>query len=386
MIVNILKKWMKIADLRLLKAMRVSVIGILCNLFLFALKLSAGLMMHSIAIVSDGFNNLSDAFSCFITLFGYQLSSKPADQEHPFGHGRMEYIVSFISAMIIFSVTYELFTKSLQKVIHPEVVVFHLPLFVLLCASVFVKIWLAGVDEKTGKEIDSIALMTAAQDSRNDVFVTSVSMLGMLLSVWKQSVSFDGIVGVLLSLYLFYAVFGIAKDIISRILGNPVSHELMQQIETQILQSPQVLGVHDLMIHEYGAGVRYGSGHVEVESHMELLKAHDLIDRAERQIQEKYHVTMTLHIDPIVLDDPKVNEYRKLTETLLKEIHPSLTMHDFRLVPGSQHDNLIYDVLIPYSCKLNREDVLQALSDGYQKDNRNVHLHVTFDHDFSDKQ
>ncbi|MDD6257727.1 MAG: cation diffusion facilitator family transporter [Erysipelotrichaceae bacterium] len=360
----------------------VSMCGIICNLFLFGLKLISGYLMNSISIMSDGFNNLSDCMSCLITLFGYKLSAKPADKEHPFGHGRMEYVVSFVVAIIIFVVTFELFTESVRKIIHPETVTFNLVLFLLLAASILVKLWLSSLNKRIGKKIDNIAMLTTAQDSRNDVYVTLISLAAMVLSAFTKGFPFDGIAGIILSLFLLYSGYSIAKEIISRLLGTPADPQLVKSIKEQILSHPEILGVHDMIIHDYGPGCKIGSAHAEIDSHMNIMTAHDVIDQAEREVQEHQHVMMTLHLDPLDMSDPKVQKQRQMMEEILHEIDPMLSMHDFRSVIGTTHTNLVFDVNVPFDCKLNDEEIQQKIDDKLKDQKEKYYTVITFDRGF----
>lgn len=360
----------------------VSMCGIICNLFLFGLKLISGYLMNSISIMSDGFNNLSDCMSCLITLFGYKLSAKPADKEHPFGHGRMEYVVSFVVAIIIFVVTFELFTESVRKIIHPETVTFNLVLFLLLLASILVKLWLSSLNRNIGKKIDNIAMLTTAQDSRNDVYVTLISLAAMVLSAFTKGFPFDGIAGIILSLFLFYSGYSIAKEIISRLLGTPADPTLVKSIKEQILSHPEILGVHDMIIHDYGPGCKIGSAHAEIDSHMDIMTAHDVIDRAEREVQENQHVMMTLHLDPLDMSDPKVQKQRQMVEEILHEIDPKLNMHDFRSVIGPTHTNLIFDIQVPFDCKLSDTEIKQKIDDKLKDQEETYYTVITFDRGF----
>ncbi len=360
----------------------VSMCGIICNLFLFGLKLISGYLMNSISIMSDGFNNLSDCMSCLITLFGYKLSAKPADKEHPFGHGRMEYVVSFVVAIIIFVVTFELFTESVRKIIHPETVTFNLVLFLLLLASILVKLWLSSLNRNIGKKIDNIAMLTTAQDSRNDVYVTLISLAAMVLSAFTKGFPFDGIAGIILSLFLFYSGYSIAKEIISRLLGTPADPTLVKSIKEQILSHPEILGVHDMIIHDYGPGCKIGSAHAEIDSHMDIMTAHDVIDRAEREVQENQHVMMTLHLDPLDMSDPKVQKQRQMVEEILHEIDPKLSMHDFRSVIGPTHTNLIFDIQVPFDCKLSDTEIKQKIDDKLKDQEETYYTVITFDRGF----
>ena len=228
--------------------------GIVCNVLLFLIKLVSGLLMNSVSIVSDGFNNLSDCMSCLITLLGYKLASKPADREHPFGHGRYEYLVSLLVAVMIIVVTFQLFLSSIGKIMHPTPVHFDAVLFALLTASILVKVWMSAFNTKLGKKLNNMVMLTTAQDSRNDVFVTALSLVAMILSTVNRSIPFDGIFGIALAGILFYSGYSMIRDIVDRLLGAPADSSLTKKIRDEILSYPEIIGVHDMIIHEYGPG------------------------------------------------------------------------------------------------------------------------------------
>lgn len=363
-----------------------SVTGIACNLFLFVLKLVSGIIMNSISVMSDGFNNLSDCLSCLLTLFGYRLAAKPADKEHPFGHGRMEYIVSFVVAIIIFIVTYELFTESIRKIIHPEKVTFNGVLFVLLLASVLVKLWLSSFNRKIGKKIDNLAMITTAQDSRNDVYVTLITLFAMIMTAFTDNFPFDGMAGVVLSCFLFWSGVEIARTIITRLLGAPADPELTEKIQTMILDHPEVLGVHDMIIHDYGPGTRIGSAHAEVDCTMSLIDAHNVVDAAEREIRDKLHVNMTIHVDPVDLDNPESNAYREEILRVLHRLDPHLSLHDFRMVSGSEENKLFFDVLIPFDSKVTSEEIQKQIDEEMAVKQKKTETVVTYDRDYTGGQ
>ena len=335
--------------------------GIVCNVLLFLIKLVSGLLMNSVSIVSDGFNNLSDCMSCLITLLGYKLASKPADREHPFGHGRYEYLVSLLVAVMIIVVTFQLFLSSIGKIMHPTPVHFDAVLFALLTASILVKVWMSAFNTQLGKKLNNMVMLTTAQDSRNDVFVTALSLVAMILSTVNRSIPFDGIFGIALAGILFYSGYSMIRDIVDRLLGAPADSSLTKKIRDEILSYPEIIGVHDMIIHEYGPGCHIGSAHAEVNANTEFMHAHDVIDCCERAIQDKYHVMMTLHMDPVDYSNPKVNAYRaEVTETL-RQLDAGLSMHDFRIVAGTSHTNLVFDILMPYSCTISEDEIRETI-------------------------
>lgn len=362
------------------------IVGIICNVFLFILKFIIGSTIHSISIVSDSFNNLSDSLSSVIALLGYKVASKPADKEHPFGHGRMEYVASFIVSNIIFVVAFELLTSSINKIIHPEELSFSYLSLGLLAASILIKIWLSRFNSVLGKKTNNIAMLAVSDDAKNDVFVTLATIIALVLSQFNSKIPFDGIAGVTVSVVIFYSSFGIAKEIIGKLLGNPISKKEAKQIESIILSFPEVKGVHDLMIHDYGPGRQFGSAHAEVDAKMDFLKAHDIIDEAERKIHEETGVMMTLHLDPILLDDPLVQVYQKEINDILNKIDPTLSIHDFRIVDGPSHTNLVFDILIPYDCSISKKEIEDKINTSLKEHDKRLYAVITFDHEYVSEQ
>ena len=360
--------------------------GIACNVLLFCIKFIIGLVMHSISITSDAFNNLSDCLSNIITLFGYKLAAKPADKEHPFGHGRMEYVVSFVVSVIIFVVGFELLRESISLILHPSAVSFSWPLFVILVLSILVKFWMASFYTALGKKTDSLALIASGEDSRNDVLSTGVALGGLLLGGFVPSFPFDGVAGLAVSCFILKGGYGIAEEIISRLLGTPASYALTKGIENQILSHPEIIGVHDMIIHDYGPGKKIGSAHAEVDASMNFMAAHDVVDEAEREVYEKLHVMLTLHMDPVDRRNPQVQAYQEEVQNALKHISPDLSMHDFRVVPGNTHTNLVFDVLVPYSFSLSNEEIKKKIDTALDNHEPKLYTVITFDHAFVDQE
>lgn len=362
-----------------------SFVGIACNVLLFIFKFMIGTFANSISIVSDAFNNLSDCLSCIVTLFGYRLAAKPADKEHPFGHGRMEYVVSFVVTGIIFIVAYNLFIESLNKTIHPEPVTFTSTAGMILVASILVKLWMSFFNAKLGKKIDSMIMITTAQDSRNDVLTTLVALGANILGMFYSSIPLDGIGGMIVAIYIFISGFNMAKDIIDELLGKPASKELTDAILDIINSHPEVIGVHDMMIHDYGPGKKMGSCHVEVDASMNFMKAHEVVDNAERKIEEQLHVIMTIHLDPVDLHDPETEKYKEQVTEILGKMDPSLSIHDFRIVSGDSHTNLVFDVLMPYECTLKEEEIKKQIDKALESVEHPVYTVMHFDREFVDR-
>ena len=336
------------------------IVGIVCNVALFLAKLVAGLLTASISITADALNNLSDAGSSIVTLIGFKMSGKPADDEHPFGHGRMEYISGFIVSVAIILVGIELIRSSIDKIIHPEEVTFSILSVVILLVSIGVKLWMGLFNRKLGKMIDSAALKATAMDSISDVVTTSTVLLGILVSV-LTGFSIDGYAGVIVAIFILYTGFMTAKDTLNLLLGEAPDVKFVQEIEKEVLSYEDVVGVHDLIVHNYGPGRSVISLHAEVPCHIDILKIHDTIDTIERDLKKKFGCDCVIHMDPIVTDDQKINEVHGKMETLVKLIDPSITIHDFRIVEGPTHTNLIFDVVVPHKFRLSDEQVVEAV-------------------------
>lgn len=359
-----------------------SLTGIACNLVLFVVKLVMGMLSNSIAITSDAFNNLSDSASCIVTLFGYKLAAKPADKDHPFGHGRMEYLTSLVLAAVILFVGFELLSGSVDKIIHPQPVHFSLAVLLSLLASIGLKLWMCGFNRKLGNRIQSGVMLATAQDSLNDVAATFATVISLLLSL-VTDLPVDGVMGIIVSLFVFVCGYGIIKDTVNQLLGQPADPQLVRNIRQVMLSRPQILGIHDMIIHSYGPGNLIGSAHAEVSSSGNLLQIHDTIDEIEKQIYEQLHVMMTIHMDPIETDSPQVAEGRQLITRILGQIDPSLTFHDFRIVSGPTHTNLIFDVVVPFDCPLSFDQIRRQVEEQLAAQPETWYAVITFDRDYT---
>ena len=361
-----------------------SVIGILCNLFLFALKFVIGTLMHVVSITGDAFNNLSDCLTCIVALFGYHMSARPADKEHPFGQGRIEYLISLLAGVVIIVVGLELLRDSIDKILYPEAIVFSLPLFVILAASVLVKVWMSRFYETLGKATDNTIMLASAKDSISDVFTTSATLVSLVLAAMVPSFPIDGIAGVIVAFVVMKAGYELAKDIIDRLLGKPADAELYQKIKEIILSFPETIGVHDVIVHDYGPLNRIGTAHVELDSRMSFMDAHKTVDAAERVLLEKLHIHMTLHMDPVEQDDAEAIAYRQMIIELLKSINPSITMHDFQHVHHGEKLILYFDVLIPFDVKDAPIAIQKKIDACLLEKNPNVSAVISFDHNFTE--
>ena len=338
------------------------IVGIICNLILFLAKIIAGVLTASVSIMADAVNNLSDAGSSIVTLIGFKLAGKPADYEHPYGHGRIEYISGFIVSGAIIIMGFELLTTSFRKILHPTPLEVSVSSLIILVLSILMKMWMAKFNKYLGNKVDSAAMKATATDSLSDCVATSVVLIGVLLTLFSD-INIDGIAGVVVAVFVILAGFGAAKDTLQPLLGQPPTKEFVQELENIVLQDKHIIGVHDLIVHNYGPGRVYASLHAEVPAHGDLLIIHDEIDNIEHELQKKLNCSATIHIDPIVTDNKEVNEMRSQIEEITRNLDRRLSIHDFRIVEGPTHTNLIFDVAVPFECKLTNVEITNLLKE-----------------------
>ncbi len=321
-------------------------IGIGCNVLLFAAKLLIGLLSGSVSITADAVNNLTDASGSVLTLLGFRLAEKPADADHPFGHARVEYLTGLGVAALIFVIGVELGKTSLDKILHPEVVAFSIPLVLVLVLSILVKLWMMAFNRSLGRRIDSATLLATAADSRNDVISTAAVLAACVVGKFT-GLRLDGYMGMAVALFIVWSGVGIARDTISPLLGENADPALVQALIEEVRSHELVLGVHDVMVHDYGPGQKFATLHVEMDSRENPLRCHDVIDNIEREILAHHGVHLTIHYDPLEMDDGEMLAMRTKMAEMVQGIDPRLTMHDFRMVRGNEHTNLIFDLVVP---------------------------------------
>lgn len=339
-----------------------SVTGIILNLFLSLIKFIAGSLTASISITADAVNNLSDAGSQVVSLISFKISAKPADRDHPFGHARIEYVASMIVSFIILTIGVELFKSSLDKILHPESTEFSPVAMIILIVSIAVKLWLALFNRRIGKKINSSILRATSIDSLSDVATTSAVLISMLIS-HRTGFATDGYMGVAVSVFIFIAGIKILAETKNSILGSPPDSETLEEIYRITAEYPEILGIHDMIVHNYGAGNTIASLHAEVDGTANVFDIHDVIDNLEKRLFSELGVRATVHMDPIVTDDEQVNELRQRTLSAVKEIDERLDIHDFRFVLGKTHSNLIFDVCAPFELKMSDEEIKRGVSD-----------------------
>lgn len=353
-------------------------VGIICNLLLFASKLTVGLISGSVSITADAVNNLSDASGSVVTLVGFKLAEKPADRDHPYGHARMEYLSGLTVAVLILLIGVELAKSSFHKILHPSPIDFSPALVVVLILSILVKIWLALFNRHLGRKIDSETLAATAADSRNDVLATAAVLVACIagqISGW----AIDGYAGLLVALFILWSGVGIIKDTVDPLLGEAPNPELVRMIGTEISGYDKVLGLHDLMVHDYGPGRRFASVHVEMDSREDPLVCHEIIDSIERDFMEKHNIHLVVHYDPLVMDDEELNHMRALVQEAIHGIDERFSLHDFRMVRGPAHTNLIFDLAIPFEADEDRDDILRKINECVQFEDSKYHTVITFD-------
>lgn len=355
--------------------------GLAANLLLFLAKTAAGLISGSLAIVADAFNNLSDAGSSIVTLVGFKLSSAPPDKEHPFGHGRMEYLSALAVAALIIAAGLELARSAVDKILHPSPTEFSVLPLAILVASILVKLWMALFYRKIGGIIHSETLKAACADSRNDSICTGVVFLSALVG-WRTGVAIDGYVGAAVALFVIWSGFSIVREAVSPLLGQAPDPEMVRGIRELVLSHEGIVGIHDVMVHNYGPGRCVISLHAEVPCREDLMRSHDRIDCIEKELMHKYHAVACIHMDPVDTEDERVETLRLLVEAVLKDMDERLEMHDFRVVFGETHTNLIFDLVIPYGYRSERP-VGQEVEQRLQRLDPKLFVVATVEHSYT---
>lgn len=355
------------------------VVGIVCNVLLCALKLLVGTLSGSVSITADGMNNLSDATSSIVTLVGFRLAEKPADEDHPYGHARYEYLSGLAVAGMILVIGFELAKTSVEKIFNPTSVAFSLPLLFVLAGSILVKLWLYFFNRCLGRRIKSDALLATASDSRNDVAATAAVLLAVLVE-HITSLKIDGFVGLGVAVFILYSGVGMAKQTISPLLGETASPELRELILDVVRSEPKILGFHDLMVHDYGPGQRFASIHVEMDEKENALECHELIDNLERICLKAHNIHLVIHYDPVVTDDPELTRMRTAVEQILTGLDDRITIHDFRMVQGKENTNLIFDMALPASLMNRQKEIKKQLDEQLNSHSSIIyHTVITFD-------
>lgn len=355
------------------------IVGLLCNIVLFCGKLFIGIVSGSVSITADAMNNLSDAASSIVTLAGFWLAEQPADEEHPYGHARFEYLSGLAVAAMIVVIGFELAKTSVEKILSPSAMEFSVPAALALLLSILIKLWMSRFNHALGTHIQSTTLLAASADSRNDVISTSVVLLAAVIETMCE-IHIDGWMGLGVSIFILYSGVNLAKETISPLLGEAASPELQALIVDYVSAHPKVLGYHDLMVHDYGPGQRYASLHVEMDCNEDSLLCHEIIDDMERECMKSHRVHLVIHYDPIVTNDPELTRLHGVVDEVLKGIDERLSTHDFRMVDGNGHRNLIFDVALPIDLRDMKKIIKQQLDEELERrENGTYYTVITFD-------
>ncbi len=370
------------SKLREAYGMLCGIVGVCLNIFLFVGKFLAGTFSNSIAITADAFNNLSDAGSSVVTLLGFKLAGAKPDTEHPFGHGRIEYISGLVVAAAILLMGYELIRDSIGKILHPEETEFTVVVAVILIASILVKLYMAYYNRSVGKKLDSTAMKAVATDSLSDTVATTVVLLASVFTYFT-GIKIDGYCGLVVGFLVGYAGFDAARETLNPLLGQPPAREFVEKIDEIVMSHPEVCGMHDLIVHDYGPGRQMISLHAEVPSEGNILELHDVIDNIETELRRELGCEATIHMDPIATSDEHVSETKAAMVSLIKAIDEELSIHDFRMVTGESHTNLIFDVLAPFNFRLTDEELLtEILQDVQEHFGENYYVVAKVDHSY----
>lgn len=358
--------------------------GIVLNMLLFAGKIFAGIITGSISIVADALNNLSDAGSSIVTFAGFHIASHQADPEHPFGHGRVEYVSGFIVSTLIIIMGYELIRDSVLRIIHPEKVTYATVAVAVLIISILIKLYMLFYNRSIGKQIDSAALMAVAKDSFSDCIATGIVLLSGILTNITGFIYLDGISGTLIGLFVLFEGLSAAKDTLNPLLGQAPDPDFVENVRKIMMeQDSRISGIHDMVVHDYGPGRRMVSLHAEVPADGDLIELHEAIDAAEEELEKKLHCEAVIHMDPIVTDDPKVLAVKNKVTSIIEEIDPALSIHDFRIVAKQDGPRLVFDLLEPYGFRMSKEDIEQEVTEQIHKKistDYSVSIHIDTDY------
>ena len=358
------------------------IVGILCNIILSVSKFFIGVISNSVSIMADGINNLSDASSNIVTILGTKLANKPVDAEHPFGHGRMEYISALVVAFLIFLMGFELGKSSIEKIINPQEVTFSIVSLVVLILSIVIKLWLAGFNDKIFKKTNNVNAKAVKQDSLNDCLATFAAIIALLISSFTDFIYADGIIGLIVAFVVVLVGIDIIKDIVGNLLGKAPDPELVKSIEELMLKEKWIYGVHDLIIHDYGPGRIIASVHAEVPCDADILEVHEVIDRVEKEINSKLNIVICIHMDPIAVNDENINRYKKIISEVIEEYDKDFKFHDFRIVEGKKQTNVIFDLVIPYKYEKTNDVILKELREKVKEKKKEINLVITIEHSY----
>lgn len=368
-------------DVRESYGMLGSIVGIIVNILLSAGKYAIGVMSKSVSITADAINNLADAASCIVTLVSFRMAARKPDKEHPFGHGRIEYIAALAVGFLVELMGYELIKSSIDKIRNPEDVVFSVPAVAVLAISILGKVWLFIFNRTLGKKIQSPAMLAVAKDSLSDTTATFVAAISLILSIFTD-IAVDGYLGIIVSIFILTSGFGILKESVSILLGTPPEKETVDKLIGFILSHEEIIGIHDLVIHSYGASRVFASIHAEVSADVDILSAHDTIDNIEKEVKKRYGIELVIHMDPIENNNEAVAELKEMATRVILTISDELSLHDFRIVAGPTHTNLLFDVVVPHGFEINEEKLISLISDKINEINSTYFCVITVDNSY----
>lgn len=353
-------------------------VGIISNLFLCVMKILIGVFSGSIAIIADGINNMADASSSIITLVGFRLASKPEDEDHPYGHARIEYLTGLFVSILIIVLGVQLFKTSLEKIFDPDTLEFSYITIITLVIAIAVKLWQSLFNISIGKKINSLTLIATGADSRNDVIATSAVLVSVLV-VKFTGLQIDGYMGCLVALFIIWSGIQLVRDTISPLLGEAPDDDLVKAITETVKKEPSILGIHDLMVHNYGPGKIFASIHVEVDADGDLMKSHDMIDNIERIVKESLRIEFVIHMDPVKTNDPLIHRMKAVISEAFAPLDGVENIHDFRIVPGPTHTNIIFDVVLSMECRYTEKEIQKIADDTVKAIDDNYFVVITFD-------
>ena len=358
------------------------VVGIVSNLILCIMKILIGLVSRSIAIIADGINNLADASSSIITLVGFKLASQPEDEDHPYGHARIEYLTGLFISIVIIVIGLQLLRTSIDKIMHPDPLEFSCLTIIILVAAILIKLWQSLFNRSIGRKIRSVTLIATAADSRNDVISTSAVLISVIVGKFT-GIQIDGYMGCLVALFIIWSGIQLVRETTSPLLGEAPDQELVDSIAEIVKKEPGVLGIHDLMVHNYGPGKIFASMHIEVDADGDLMESHDMIDNIEKRIKDELHVEFVVHMDPVKTDDPLITKMKKIIADALLPLDGVDNIHDFRIVPGPTHTNIIFDVVLAADCSLSEKEITGIAAEAARSVDNDFYVVITFDHAYT---
>lgn len=352
--------------------------GIVCNILLFVLKLTVGLWSGAVSIVADALNNLTDSAGSIVALLGFRLAQRPADRDHPYGHARYEYLSGVIIAALILFIGVELVKVSVQRIFAPASLIYSWATLIVLACSIGIKLWMCVFYRRLGRRIGSSTLKAAAIDSRNDVLASAAVLVGCVLG-WRFHIHVDGYIGLAVALFILYSAIGVVRDTVSPLLGQRADQELIENISALVLSCDKVLGLHDLLVHDYGPGKCFASVHVELSAEEDPLVCHDIIDTIECNALKELNVDLVIHYDPVLTNDAEWQQMRLAAEAAVREVNPQLSIHDFRLVRGAKQTKLVFDLAVPYAIQDERGHLKALIDEALQKEYHQYTTVIRFD-------